>query len=171
MKPKLITNLCLLFVATMMASPKALANDHEKTFGVKTGYISRNQSAVAGLFFEYSFTDHFRLSPELNIAFKNDHRDAFIIDVNAHFPMAESGIAEFYPYAGVNYSSWSLHTSREEDMRSKDVTDRTTRLGLNVGGGMGLRLSSTLKLKLEVGYSMVKSNSAFRATVGIGYMF
>jgi opacity protein-like surface antigen len=171
MKLKLITKIAILTTVSALASPRALAAEHEKTFGVKTGYISRNQSGIAGLFFQYSFTEHFRLAPELGIAFKNNSRDALLIDINAHVPMATSGVAEFYPYAGLNYSSWSQHQTFADEVQSKDVTKRTSRLGVNVGGGMGLNLSSTLKVKLEVGYSAVVSNSAFRATVGIGYIF
>lgn len=155
----------------MLAPLRAAAAGHEKTFGIKTGYISRNQSAEAGLFFQYSFSNHFRLAPEVNVAFRNQNMDAFLVDINCHFPLAKSGMAEFYPLAGVNYSSWSRHLSYDEQIESKDVSRRTTHFGINWGGGMDLKLTSTLKLKIEAEYSMVKANSAFRATVGIGYSF
>jgi opacity protein-like surface antigen len=170
MKPKFIISLSLI-VASLFAAQSAMASDHEKTFGVKTGYVSRNQSAVAGLFFQYSFTDHFRISPEVNVAFRSEQRDGFLFDVNAHFPLKKSGIAEYYPLAGLNYSSWSLHSTYADEIQSKDVTNRTSRLGINLGGGMNLKMSSTLSVKIEVAYTMVQSNSAFRATVGIGYSF
>lgn len=171
MKPRLIALASLMFIASMFVTPQASASNHEKTFGVKTGYVSRNQSAIAGLFFQYQFTEKFRLAPEMSVAFRNDHRDAFLLDVNCHFPLAEAGLAEFYPYVGLDYSSWSFHSSIADDIKSKDVTNRTARFGLNVGGGMALKLSQTLTVKLEAGYTAVKSNSAFRATIGIGYNF
>lgn len=171
MRPRFFARLSLILAVLMFVPQHASASDHEKTFGVKTGYISRNQSAEAGLFFQYSFTDHFRLAPEVNLAFRNQNKDAFIVDVNCHVPLAQSGLAEFYPLAGLNYSSWSQHQTFYEQIESKDVSKRTTRFGLNLGGGMDLKINSTLKLKLEAIYTMVEANSAFRATVGIGYSF
>jgi outer membrane protein X len=172
MRPRFFAYLSLALAALMLNAPqKASASDHERTFGVKTGYISRNQSAVAGLFFQYRFSEHFRLAPEASLAFRSNDKDGFLIDVNCHFPIAKSGIMEFYPLAGLNYSSWSQHQTFDEQVGSKDVTNRVSRFGLNLGGGMDFKITSTLKVKLELDYTLVKANSAFRATVGIGYNF
>jgi opacity protein-like surface antigen len=172
MRPRFSAYFALVLAVMMLAMPqKAAASNHEKTFGVKTGYVSRNQSALAGLFFQYSFTEHFRIAPEASIAFRNNNRDGILFDVNCHIPLAQSGIAQIYPLAGLNYSSWSKHTTPVDKIAGKDVTSRTSRFGLNLGGGMGLKLSSTLTVKVEAGYTLLKSNNAFRATIGIGYNF
>ena len=58
----------------------------EKSLGPKVGYVSKNKSAIAGLVFQYSFSNHFRISPELSYVFRNNDMDAFSFDINAHVP-------------------------------------------------------------------------------------
>ncbi len=158
-----------------LSSPDATAAERgEKTFGVRTGYVSRNKSADAGLFFQYTFSEHFRLQPAADIVFRHEDRDAFMIDLNAQVPFAMS-TANFslYPFAGLNYSSWNYHYPAEigGDRFSDDVTSRKNRFGVNIGAGFDLKLSETLKINLEAGYTLVKSNNALRILVGIGYVF
>ena len=148
---------------------QANAAEHEKSFGVQGGWNSRNESAVAGLTFSYRFTNHFRLGADAEVGFRNKDRDAFLIDVDAQFPFATSSRIELYPLAGVNFSAWSRHLEPTDE--NDDVTTRTSNFGLNLGGGMGFRATSTLKLSLDARYSLVKSNSGVRVTVGIAYMF
>lgn len=146
----------------------------EKTFGVRTGYVSRNRSADAGLYFQYTFSNHFRLAPAADLVFRHHDRDAFLIDLNAHVPFAISE-QEFtlYPLAGVNYSSWNRHypPEHDEDRYNDDVSTRTNRFGVNLGAGFDVKVSSTLKITLEASYTLVKSNCALRVLAGIGYVF
>lgn len=154
----------------------------QKTFGVKTGYVSRNQSALAGLYFQYQFSRHFRVQPSVQVDFRNNNRDAIVVDVDAQVPFRfadGSGRSALYPIAGLNYSSWNKHTSEPplghnagaDKVEDKDVSTRKSNFGLNLGAGFGLMCSSTLKLSLEAKYTFVKSNSGVAVSVGIGYVF
>ena len=169
----------LMLAAILASSPSAAAQDdsasdwrlQRKTFGVKAGYITRNESAVAGLFFQYRFTDHFRLAPDVECAFSHNNRDAFMVNIDTHYPFEVNtrGNATIYPIAGVNYSSWKR---RFDDLANdKDTSQKTTNFGLNLGAGFDLTLSRTLKLNLEARYTLVKHNSNLQVTVGIGYLF
>lgn len=164
----------VLAFATLLFPINGFAAKGEKTFGLKTGYVSRNKSALAGLMFQYSFSDHFRLSPQAACIFRSNDRDAFQIDLDAQFPFAFTGNrAALYPIAGLNYSSWNMHATvtDENDLTSKDVSSRSGYLGLNAGCGFEVKATETLKLNLEARYSLVKSNSSVQITVGIGYIF
>lgn len=150
----------------------------EKTFGLHGGYISRNESADIGLFFQYSFTKHFRLQPAADLVFRHRDRDAFIFDLNAQFPIPLLTHEKFslYPFAGLNFSSWNRHydtsvSSDAWDNFNPEYSTRTNRFGANVGAGFDLKVSPTLKLNIEGGYTFIKSNSCVRALVGIGYVF
>ena len=144
----------------------------EKSLGPKIGYVSKNQSAVAGLVFQYAFSGHFRLAPELGYVFRHKDMDAFTFDINAHVPFGFTGEkVAFYPLAGLNYTSWSRHYKAQDLMDLKDVTTRTSRFGVNLGAGFDLRCSETLKLSLEAKYSLVKGFTNLAVTVGISYMF
>lgn len=160
-----------LIAALIPADANAAAG--EKTFGVKTGYVSRNTSALAGLFFQYSFSDHFRIAPDAEVVFRHKDRDAFIVDLDCQFPFkfAQDGKTSLYPIAGLNYSSWNRHMTKVEEDQTKDVSSRSGKFGLNLGAGFDLKCSSTLKLSLEARYSLVKSNSSVQISAGIGYIF
>ncbi|MDE5567004.1 MAG: porin family protein [Muribaculaceae bacterium] len=144
----------------------------EKSVGPKLGYISKNQSAVAGLVFQYAFSNHFRIAPELGYIFRHKDMDAFTFDINAHVPFGFTGEkVTFYPLAGLNYSSWSRHYKAEDMMEIKDVSTRTARFGLNLGAGFDLRCSETLKLSLEAKYLLIKGFTTVAVTAGISYVF
>lgn len=161
----------MILTAIMLLMPQtAQAADHEKTFGIQAGWISRNKSAEAGLTFQYGFTRHFRLAGAVDVALKNENRDALLIDVNGHFPFRTSSRTEIYPLAGVNFSAWSEHIEAD-DPTFDDVTNRTSRFGLNAGAGVGFYVSRTLKLSFEAKYTLMKGYSCGRVTAGIAYVF
>lgn len=153
----------------------------EKTFGVRTGYVGRNRSADAGLFFQYAFSSNFRLQPAVDLVFRNRNRDAFMVDLDAQVPFSfSSSMLDLYPYVGINYSSWNYHHTNlfdkdgkplNPDIFSTDVSTRKNRFGLNLGAGFGIKVSPTLKLSLQAGYTLVKSFSGVRILTGIGYVF
>ena len=164
--------LLLVFVAAIAGNEANAAQRGQKTFGVRTGYVSRNKSMDAGLFFQYTFSEHFRLEPAADIVFRHDDRDAFMIDLNAQVPFS-FGTPSFdlYPFAGLNFSSWNRHHPNEVSEFNDDVSTRANRFGVNLGAGFDLKVSDTMKLTLQAGYTFVKSNSAFRLLLGIGYIF
>lgn len=162
----------LLAIVAAAATPlSAQTVKGEKALGPKLGYISRNSSAVAGLFFEYSFNDHLRIAPEIGCAFRHENQDAFLADINLHylFPLSTEGKVGLYPLAGLAFNSWNHHGY--DPAADKDVSTHVNRLGLNAGAGFDLRCSSTLKLNLEAKYVIMKGYSSFIATVGISYIF
>lgn len=177
---KKIIRLIVVCLAVFICTPAtSAAQKGEKTFGVRTGYVSRNNSADIGLFFQYTFSEHFRLQPAADIIVRHNDRDAFIVDLNAQVPIDISGENfSLYPLAGLNFSSWNHHYSAiptpEEEMLeefSPEWSSRTNRFGVNLGAGFDLKVSSTLKLSLEASYTFVKSNSGLRILAGIGYVF
>lgn len=174
--------LCIIAVSIIAGIVNAhAAQKGEKTFGVRTGFVSRNTSADAGLFFQYTFSDHFRLQPAVDLVFRHKNRDAFTIDLDAQVPFRFSNTkVDLYPYAGLNYSSWNTHdvmiitpdgTPVDVNKFSDDVSTRTNRFGINLGAGFDFKATETLKLSLSIGYTLVKSHSGLRALVGIGYVF
>lgn len=166
----------LIFAATSNAEA---GRKGEKIFGVHTGYVSRNRSADLGLFFRYAFSDNFRLQPSADMIFRHDDRDAFIVDLNAQY-LINIGSENFslYPFAGLNFSSWNRHIKMPEwnngDDNNYEMGESSTRsnyFGVNFGAGFDLKVTSTLSLSIEAGYTLVKSNSGVRLLAGIGYIF
>lgn len=162
----------IALIACGMTTAQAQIVKGEKSLGPKVGYVSKNQSAIAGLVFQYAFSNHFRLAPELGYIFRHKDMDAFTFDINAHVPFGFTGEkAAFYPLAGLNYSSWSRHFRPEDFIDNNDVSTRTARFGLNLGAGFDLRCSETMKLSLEAKYSLVKGFTTLVVTAGISFVF
>lgn len=168
----------LTLAAILLAGNVGVANaavKGEKTFGVRTGYVSRNSSAAAGLFFQYAFTDYLRIQPSADIIFRHRDRDAYTIDLNAQVPIqiGAPNRCSLYPYAGLNFSSWNHHDFIYSDFppMDSDASSRRNYFGVNLGAGFDLKVSSTLKVSIEAGYTLVKRNSGVRILAGIGYIF
>lgn len=168
--PKPLRVLALIVAAFAMMWPQhAAAQKGDACFGVQTGYISTNNSAHAGLFFQYGFSNHFRLSPEVGYVFRHQRLDAFTVDLNSHYPLMlnKTANAQLYPLVGINFSSWTRHQPSNSD----DVTSRKMKWGVNLGAGFQFRASSSLNLKIEAKYLLISRYSSLVVTAGIGYCF
>lgn len=167
-KSVVIAVLISVFAVTATAQVK----QGEKSFGPKIGYASKNESATAGLFFQYAVTSHFRLSPEIGYIFRHNDLDAFTIDLNGQFPFGFTGErVAFYPLAGLNYSSWNSHFLTDDIDKIDDVSTRVTRLGLNAGAGFELRCNESMKLTLEAKYCLTKHYNSAMISAGISFIF
>ncbi len=152
------------------AAFSASAQKGESVFGVQTGYTSTNNSAIAGLFYQYGLSNTLRISPELGFVVRHEDYDAFTADVNMHFPLRlGQENMELYPLAGLNFSSWSRHNGHLDEIN--DVSTRRNRFGLNFGAGWQLRASESIKVKIEAKYLLTSRFSTFTLGVGIGYVF
>lgn len=141
--------------------------------GLYGGYTTRNESAVAGLYFQYRFAKYFLLAPQADYAFRNKGEDAFTIDLNAHIPVALNATetVNFYPLAGVGYS---VINRRRDDVLLRTTADnrhRTDRFGLNVGGGLEYFATPTLRLAAEARWRWRTDYSTAIISVAIGYRF
>ena len=162
----------LAIIASFAVTSDAQIVKGEKSFGPRIGYVSKNQSAFGGLVFQYAFSNHFRLAPEIDYIFRHNDMDAFALDINAHVPFGFTGEkAAFYPLAGLNYSSWSKRFHHEDFIENNDVTTRTTRFGMNLGAGFELKCSETLKLSLEAKYCLMKGYTTLVIGAGIRFVF
>lgn len=170
---RIVLGAALLIVMALAATPDACAQVErgQKSFGPKVGFVSNNTSVTAGLVFEYAFSRHVRIAPELGIIFRNKDRDALTADLNIQFPIGfGNGKGAFYPLVGANFTSWSRHyASAEAD--AKDVTSHTNTLGLNGGAGIEFNCTSSLRLSLEARYTLMKHYPTAFVTAGIAYVF
>lgn len=141
-----------------------------KSAGVRAGYITHNESAVAGIYFQYSFSRHFRLSPTADYVFRHNDTDAFILNVDAQFPFDFSdGRWAVYPFAGLSYANWTRRHNVEEQRLKESV--RTSDFGVNAGAGIEWRLTTSLKMMAEAKYGLVKDHEGGVFTIGLGYVF
>ena len=166
---RLIRVAVLLLIIISASTPAFAVERGEKSFGVKAGYESRNNSAIGGLVFQYAFSRHVRIAPQLGVVFRHEDKDALLVDVDMHFPFAVSAKAGFYPIAGLAFNSWSRHGLTPES--HEDVTTHLNSVGLNAGAGFEYRPKDSLKLSLEARYTLIRHYPNAQLTAGIAYIF
>lgn len=147
--------LCLL-----VASMPAAAQSGEKTLGVAGGFSTYNNGGYAGIYFQYSFADHIRLSPELGYVFRNKNVSAFAMSLDVQFPFRIARGFGVYPLAGLTYNNWSYQPG-----------GHLSRLGADVGAGLDFYMTSSFKLTLQGKYSMMNDTSGGFFNLGFGYVF
>lgn len=142
----------------------------EKSIGLRGGYSTRHSTPVAGLVFQYQFSKHFEVSPSIDYFIRNKGADALALNADVHFPFAIAPASRtgIYPLAGINYTSWNHHIGAID---TDDVSTRLNRLGLNLGGGLRLYATPTLKLSLEAKATILKQCTTGTFTLSIGYVF
>ncbi len=166
--------LCTLLTVMMLsaAAPAQAQVKGETMFGVKTGYVTRNESALAGLTFGYSFSRHFRVMPEIGIIFRHENLDGLDIACNAQFPVSfAQGKAVFYPLTGINFTSWGLHNEATGHSEDDDVTTHRNCMGLNFGAGIEYRCTSSMALHLDARYTLMRHYPTAFVTAGLAYLF
>lgn len=171
----LINMMCVgaVFASSLLTCPVASAVERgEKSFGPRVGYVSRNSSVMAGLEFEYCFSRHVRLAPDVDIYFRNRDMDALAVNVNVDFPIAMAAGWNFYPLAGIGFTSWGHHSkSVGENNTTKDVTTHTNCFGLNAGAGVEFYAMPSLKVSLEGQYNLMHHYPTATVQAGISYVF
>lgn len=167
--------ICLVavFAASLFTSHSAFAVERgEKSFGPRVGYVSRTSAVMAGLEFQYCFSRHVRLSPSVDIFFRNKDKDALAVNVNVDFPIAMSAKWNFYPVIGAGFTSWGHHSKGAGDSEgTKDVTTHTNAFGLNAGAGFEFYAMPSLKLSLEGNYKLMRHYPTATVLAGISYVF
>lgn len=132
----------------------------EKALGIAGGYASYNHSGYAGVYFQYSFANHFRISPEVDYVFRNDDKSGLAISCDMHFPFRLSRGINIYPLAGLTFNNWNY---------SGDGS--SSRFGGSLGAGFDFYLTQNLKLNVQGKYSLMNDTSGLFAALGIGYVF
>lgn len=159
--------LSVLLIAGCLFTPSGFASlKGDKAMGIVAGFNSKNRSALAGIYFSYGFSEHFRVVPNIRYVFQNRNQEVISMSLDTHYPFRVNSAGNFqvYPLAGLTYAS---NNTKSPD----DVSTRYYRFGLNFGGGANLNLSPTLRLNLEGRYSLIKNFPTMNVSVGIGYCF
>lgn len=151
----------MAIVACVMASAApACAQKGEKTLGIAGGFASYNTGGFAEVYFQYSFTDHVRIAPEVGYIFRNEGKSGFAGSIDMHFPFRVARGFKLYPLAGITFNNWGYKNG-----------DSASRGGLDFGGGLDLYFTSQLKMTVQGKYSFMKDTGGAFASIGLGYVF
>lgn len=145
---------------SLLCSLEATAHAGEKTLGVAGGFASFNKAGQANVYFQYSFTPHIRLAPEIGYVFRNKGKSAFECSVDLHFPFRVARGIKLYPLTGLTVNNWDIK-----------YNERFSRCGVDLGGGMDLYLTSSLKFSVQGKYSFMRNTKGCFLQLGLGYVF
>lgn len=178
MNTKIITFFTILFLSVISAQDmSAQLAKGQKSFGVKTGYVTLNNAAAAGIELQYAFNNHFVLAPSIDYVFRNESLDGLLFNLDYHGPwqLDKNGKWYFYHILGVNYASWSTHAqigpNDDGQKEDDDVTTRYNHIGLDFGAGLELYVRPTLKLSLQGKFNWIKDHNTGLFNIGISYVF
>ena len=159
---KLLVLCCMMFF--IMNS--TFAQKGIQAVGIHMSNGTEIESIGIGFKYQYNITDNIRLEPSLNYFFEKNGVDQFDINANAHylFPMASN--IRVYPLAGLTFARWDFGK-----IDGSKWFDKVSRLGVNVGGGAEMDITSNLMLNLELKYQFVSDFDQAIFNVGIAYMF
>jgi outer membrane protein X len=136
-----------------------------KGIGAHLSYGTEIEMVGLGLKFQYNITDNIRLEPSMNYFFKNEGINQFDVNANAHYLFPMSSNIRIYPLAGLTFARWNFDS--EFEMFSNDVT----RLGVNLGGGAEMDITSNLLINCELKYQFVSDLDQAIFNIGIAYIF
>lgn len=178
MKSRIVILLSLLLISVIAAdTASAQLNKGTKSVGIKTGYVTLNKTATAGIELQYAFSRHFVLAPGIDMIFRNENLDGMMFNLDYHGPwqLDKDGRWYFYHILGANYASWSSHLKNVSDQgsddKNDDVTQRTNRFGLDFGAGVEYYVRPTLKLSLLGKFNWLKGYNTGLFNLGISYVF
>lgn len=140
----------------------------ENYLGVGLGYSGYNNGAYAKLDYQHSFSRLFRIAPEIGYAFRNNDKSAFECAVDLHMPVRVAQGVKFYPLAGLSYNNWT-HYYRTET--GDELTDSHGRMGVDLGGGLDIYMTSRLKIQFQGKYSLLGHYGGCFIDLGVGYLF
>lgn len=162
------------------ASPtSAQVEPGQMSAGVSAGYVSHTKSPAAGVNFSYAFSRRFVLAPSIDYVFRNNGREAVMVNLDYHGPWS-FGDGRWYVYhiIGVNFASWK----KNETVMKRDATDgdkvvtsrervRQNRVGLDFGAGLAWYCRPDIKISLEGKLNWIKNNNTGVFTLGVSYVF
>lgn len=178
MKTHTFRLLSIIFFATLFSFVPAKAQKGENYMGVGLGYTGYNNGAYAKIDYQHSFSNLFRIAPEIGYAFRNDNLSAFECAIDLHMPVRVARGFKFYPIAGVCYNNWTRYYSSESDGESgmsahkgREETASHGRIGIDLGGGIDIYMTSRLKVQFQGKYSLLGHYGGCFIDLGIGYLF
>ncbi len=157
---RLVTAAVMLMSAVSLPL-SASAQKGEKTLGFAGGYASHNNGGYADIYFQYTFSKHVRIAPELGYIFRHQGKSAFECSVDMQFPFRVERAIHVYPLAGLTFNNWNYSHGDHS----------ASHAGFDFGGGFDINLTTSMKLTIQAKYSLMNDTSGAFVGMGLGYIF
>jgi outer membrane protein X len=157
-----------LFITVLSLS--VFAQKGEKAVGLNFGYGSEIKSPAIGVKFNYGITDQIRVSPSFNYFLEKNGLSGWEINADAHYLFNVAPKISVYPLAGLTFTGWTFDWGGMfEGAESSSNTE--TRLGVNIGAGIGYQLTDNISIGLELKYSVISDFDQIVPMINFTYKF
>lgn len=151
-----------LFLAVMaIASIMASAEPGDISVGLQFNYGTKNTLMGLGAGMVFEPVNRFRVAPEFDYYFKNNHWQGYNVNLNLHYLVSVHSGGSFYPIAGFSYANYKW-----EELDGQD------HFGANVGVGYEYIINKNFRFFVEQKYQILSKdwNQAV-STLGMRYTF
>ena len=164
---RLITVCCAVLMSmAMMAQEGSMFVGGNLNYGM---YSNRNEFGL-GAKFQYEFIDQWRGEASANYYFEQNDITSWDFSANLHYIFPLDGGFRVYPLAGVCFDYVHANVQYLDIERQiRQYTRTTTRLGLNLGGGVEYPLTDDFKINAELKYQIIQGYSRPVISVGVSY--
>ena len=160
-----------LSLVMTVISLSLFAQKGETSIGLNLGYGTDSKNLAIGARFNYCLTDHIRLAPSFNYFLKKDGLSALEVNADVHYLLNITDRINVYPLVGLTYTNWEFSDRFSIGDEYIDVNSSATRIGVNVGAGIGYNLSKHLMLGFELKYSVISDLDQLIPTLYLSYKF
>lgn len=154
--------------ATAILTATAQTEKGESSILINTGFQTDAKRFMVGAQYHYALFDNIRIAPDAMLFIPKDRVIGLDFNINAHYVINLDYDLSFYPLVGIGmqnnrYMGETLHGIK---MKAKGNTD----FSVNIGAGLGYKISSNSYLNFEAKY-MASDRDCFVFAVGYGFTF
>ena len=153
-----------MLVCAAVISISASAQQGEKAIGVNLSYGSEINNIGLGVKGQYSFTNEIRGEASFDYFPKKDGVSMWDINANLHYLFNAADKVKVYPLAGLGYTNWDVKADLGE---FGSVKTSTSKLAVNLGGGVEYALSDKMSINTELKYQIIDNYN--QLVVGVGF--
>jgi outer membrane protein X len=166
---KFMKKFYLVLLIGLMSVSSVFAQKGETTVGLNLGYGSEIKSIGIGAKVGYGITDQIRIAPSFNYFLEKDYLSQWEVNADLHYLFPLSDKVTVYPLAGVAYINWKVNFG--DIFGDDDSSATTSKIGINLGGGIGYSLTEKISIGAELKYSVVSDFDQAVFAVNIAYKF
>jgi len=151
----------LILAIVAMTSLLASAEQGDIYAGLQFNYGSKHSLMGVGAGVVFEPVNRFRIAPEFDYYFKNNHWQGYNVNINFHYLVWTHSASNFYPVVGFSYANYKWEDSEGID-----------HFGANVGVGYEYVINTQFRFYVEQKYQILSKDwNQSATTLGVRYRF
>jgi opacity protein-like surface antigen len=161
----------LFVICIALFAMQGQAQTGHYSVGGTLGYTTDSKNPTIGVDFRYNIFPDIRFAPSVTRMLKNDGKDGWYVDLDAHYVVDVTRDFSFYPIGGVGLSVWNYDEDNHFILLKEHIHTTETRLGMNIGLGGEFRITYEISIGMDFKYNVTNDHSQAIAAIRVGYHF